>query len=653
MNYMKKYNFPGVLLIVLFGLLFIMPSCGGGGGGGGGVATIPAASPFIYAELISIPTGSSLPGYQSASVYVLDNNTGSPIMTAIVTINGVTLSYISTDGDYEGDVVVVPGGSVVLNVTVAGSTYTASGTQFTSYPTIDEPTPGATWTPGAPHSIKWSGNYPTTNTFIGLGVLDADNSSGRLLWPSDGYILELLSSESSYTIPAGSLTSGNDLILVVIGQEIPISSTAPGSSLVIGGFTYAPITIGNLDTAFSGAGKVTTDIGGNADEAHAVAIQGDGKIVAVGYSYNGTKDDFALVRYNTDGSLDTTFGTSGTVTTAIGSGDDRAYAVAIQSDGKIVAVGYSYNGTKDDFALVRYNTDGSLDTTFGTYGIVTTAIGSGDDRAYAVAIQGDGKIVAAGVKSDYPGFSTPTLFALVRYNTNGSLDTTFGGTGMVTTSVGSFGGDAASAVAIHSDGKIVVAGHSRGEWGSVFALARFNVDGSLDSTFGGTGIVTTSFAPWGIDYDAFAYAVAIQGDGKIVTAGYRYGFNYIFRNTIALVRYNSDGSLDTAFGTYGTVSTAIGNGDNKAYAVVIQGDGKITAAGYSYNGTNDDFALVRYNANGSLDTTFGTYGTVTTAIGSGDDRAYAVAIQSDGKIVAAGYSYNGTNNDFALVRYLQ
>ena len=153
---------------------------------------------------------------------------------------------------------------------------------------------------------------------------------------------------------------------------------------------------GDLDTSFDSDGKVTTAIGSAMTLLRSVAIQSDGKIVAAGYSDNGSNYDFALVRYNTDGSLDTSFDSDGKVTTAIGSGNDSAFSVAIQSDGKIVAAGYSTTVVTDDFALVRYNTDGSLDTSFDSDGKVTTAIGSGDDDAFSVAIQSDGKIVAAG-----------------------------------------------------------------------------------------------------------------------------------------------------------------------------------------------------------------------------------------------------------------
>jgi uncharacterized delta-60 repeat protein len=393
---------------------------------------------------------------------------------------------------------------------------------------------------------------------------------------------------------------------------------------------------GDLDTSFGSGGTVTTAIGSSSDQARSLAIQSDGKIVVAGSSFNGSNDDFALVRYNTDGTLDTNFGNGGTVTTAIGSGNDAARSIAIQSDGKIVLAGYS-RGSNNDFALVRYNTDGSLDTNFGNGGKVTTAIGSGEDEVWSVAIQSNGKIVVAG----YSFNGSNDDFALVRYDTDGSLDTTFDSDGKVTTAIGS-GNEKAYSVAIQSDGKIVVAGYSFNGSNDDFALVRYDTNGSLDTGFDSDSKVTTDV---GSDND-YARSVALQSDGKIVAAGQSYnGFNFDF----ALVRYNTNGSLDTNFDTDGKVINQIIQKD-WAYSVAIQSDGKIVLAGYS-KGSNYDFALVRYNTDGSLDTNFGNGGTVTTAIGSGEDAARSIAIQSDGKIVVAGSSFNGSNDDFALVRY--
>ncbi len=422
---------------------------------------------------------------------------------------------------------------------------------------------------------------------------------------------------------------------------------------------------GTLDATFDGDGKVTTPIGSGADEIHALALQADGKIVVAGYAWNGSNDDFALARYNTNGTLDTTFGAGGKVVTPIGASNDQANALALQADGKMVVAGYSASGFGGspglnwDFALARYNTNGTLDTAFGTGGKVVTAISGcnlascGDDVAHAVAIQSDGKIVAAGYYTDV---ATPLVWhiALVRYNTNGTLDTAFGSGGKVTTAVRDE--DIAHAVAIQPDGKIVVAGESAslGDY-SDFALVRYNANGTLDTTFGTGGKVTTANAGQDI-----AFALKLQQVGtetKIVVAGGTASATFLIEPAqFTLARYNANGTLDTAFGTGGKTITPIG-GKDTSQAIALQADGKIVAAGYSAVslGPDFDFAVARYNANGSQDTTFGSSGKVTTSFGTDDDRAFAVAVQADGKIVAAGYSGSssaaGTRN-FVLARYL-
>ncbi|HYV92927.1 MAG TPA: T9SS type A sorting domain-containing protein [Chitinophagales bacterium] len=397
---------------------------------------------------------------------------------------------------------------------------------------------------------------------------------------------------------------------------------------------------GNLDSTFSADGKLTTALGSVSDLAYSIALQPDGKIVAAGYSFNGSNYDFALVRYNTNGSLDNSFSSNGKLTTAVGTGTDAAYSVAIQSDGKIVAAGYSAIGTTYDFALVRYNTDGTLDNTFSTDGKVTTAIGLDYDKAFSVAMQTDGEIVAAG----YTNNGTDDDFALIRYNTDGTLDNSFGTAGIVTTAIGS-GDDDLYSVAIQPDGKIVAAGYSFNGIDNDFALVRYNTNGTLDNGFGTGGKVTTAVGSG----DDRAYPVAIQSDGKILVAGFSHNGT---DGDFALVRYNADGTLDTSFGTGGQVTTAISSGNDLAYSVAIQPDGKIIAMGATGINFDLDFALVRYDTDGTLDSTFSADGVVTTAIGSEDDQAWSAAIQPDGKIVAAGYSSSGGQYTFALARYL-
>jgi len=402
--------------------------------------------------------------------------------------------------------------------------------------------------------------------------------------------------------------------------------------------TVTPCSAGSLDTTFDGDGIVTTPIQ-TLDQSESIAIQADGKIVVAGHSEDATGGGFALVRYNRDGSLDTTFGSGGKVMTRVASGG-ACEAIALQADGKIVAAGTAYvPGPGIEFALVRYNTDGSLDTTFNGDGKVTTHIGF-DDRAYSVAIQPDGRMVAAGTSHSGQNFD----FALVRYNPDGSLDTTFHGDGKVTTPI--LGdNDVAYSVAIQPNGRIVAAGLSYGGFISrdEFAAVRYNTNGSLDTTFSGDGKVTTPV----LDQQDSGQSMVLQPDGKIVLAGYIQN-NAASRYDFGVVRYNPDGNLDTTFDGDGKVTTSVGS-SSYAYSVAVQSDGKVIVAGSA----NSHFSVVRYNPDGSLDTTFGGTGKVITPISANTfEEAHAVAIQPDGGIVAAGWVFvPGFSYDFAVVRY--
>ena len=395
-----------------------------------------------------------------------------------------------------------------------------------------------------------------------------------------------------------------------------------------------PVVPGDLDLTFGTEGKVTTAVGNSRDRGYSVAVQADGRIVVAGSSNIGSNDDFALVRYTSTGALDTTFNGTGKVTTDFGRNPDIGYSVAVQSDGQILVAGSSGS----NLALVRYTSTGALDTSFSGDGKLTMTNAAG----YSVAVQSDGKILVAG--------NDGQDFLVVRYTSTGALDTSFGTTGRVTIDldgVADFGGgDYGRSIAVQSDGKILVAGYCYNGSNNDFALVRFTSTGALDTSFGGgTGKVITAVGS-GNDY---GNSMVLQNDGRIVVAGYSSNGS---NNDFALVRCTSTGDLDTSFGTGGKVSTAVGSGNDLGQSVAVQSDGKIVVAGYCYNGSNNDFALVRFTSTGALDTSFGGgTGKVITAVGSGNDYGNSMVLQSDGRIVVAGYSTNGSNDDFALVRY--
>ncbi|MDZ8023623.1 MAG: DUF4347 domain-containing protein [Nostoc sp. DedQUE11] len=448
------------------------------------------------------------------------------------------------------------------------------------------------------------------------------------------------------TTPTGNAALGGDWNLQVqVGKDFsianPIALAFRQETLATYTGLLAP---GNLDTTFGAGGQVNT-LFGYGGSAYSVAIQSDGKILAVGYSYmihDGLNaPDFALIRYNPDGSLDNSFGNGGIVTTHVGSASDAGYSVTLQSDGKIVVAGYTWDNSQSnqpDFALARYNTNGSLDTSFGNGGKVITNLGQ--DLGYKVLVQPDGKTILVGSIGNGDR-------VLVRYNTDGSIDTSFGNSGKVN-------GTNGNTAVILSDGKIIVAGAAISDPNSYsasgplidFALARYHSNGSLDTSFGNNGRVLT---PIGTSLDT-ANSIAIQADGKIVVAGYAWSvWNGSNQEDFAIARYNSDGSLDTSFGNGGKIIAPLSISNNdRATSLTIQSNGKIVVAGYIQNGNNRDTVLLAYNPDGTLDSSFGTGGQVITPIKSNYEGSNVVATQSDGNIVVVG----NDNGYFAVARYL-
>jgi len=387
---------------------------------------------------------------------------------------------------------------------------------------------------------------------------------------------------------------------------------------------------GSLDSTFGIDGKVRTPVGNLGDWGKAVAIQNDEKIVVGGYTQNSyTTADFLITRYDVDGNLDQAFGNNGTTITHI---ENRSIANAmdIQDDGKIILGGASNWHVN----LARYTTDGSLDTTFGSGGIVVTDVeGYYSERCESIVIQEDGKILAAGYAQH--NSNDWSFLLLIRYNVDGSIDSTFATNGVA---IGSQG-EAFTAVT-QSDGKIVLGGKINNS----FALERYTSNGTPDVLFGSNGTVITSIGIY-----SEGRSLIIRNNDKLLltgTAAISIG-DYRF----ALAGYNSDGTPDIDFGQTGIVMESFGT-YCEGNSAQLQSDGKILLSGYAKDSINrHHFALARYNANGTLDNSFGTNGNTITSFGISNSDAASIAVQSNNKIVLAGYTYDTNNVDIALARY--
>jgi uncharacterized delta-60 repeat protein len=450
------------------------------------------------------------------------------------------------------------------------------------------------------------------------------------------------------------------------------------------------LSAGALDATFGTNGLVTNPSGFTSGSVVAYANTGnnpatDGKIVVNRFVNSGTSN-FSLVRYYMNGTLDTTFGSGGIVNTPVGVSGQSSFisGLALQSDGKIVAVGEAVCALvthlpDDSFAVARYNPNGSLDPSFGNGGIVLTNVepiiknvgSTGFDEALAVAIQADGKIDVTGYANTVTGSLSQRHMALVRYNANGTLDTTFGNKGIVVTqSFGTGDVDNSFALAIYpntgtpNDGKIVLAGdnvNSQTGQTTGIAVARYTKDGVLDTSFnaGGSipgivfGILPSSGAAQATG--AAANGVLIQSNGAIVVGGWS-AFSTGAEGT--LVRLNANGGLDPTFGTLHT-GTVINSGIVNAYAITQVANGDVLLAGNAGipgNTATYDLAVAAYLPDGSPDTTFGSTAPGITTVGFSNgsmDRALGMASQSDGKILAVGFSYpSGGSGTIALARFL-
>ncbi|MBL7818611.1 MAG: T9SS type A sorting domain-containing protein [Saprospiraceae bacterium] len=404
-------------------------------------------------------------------------------------------------------------------------------------------------------------------------------------------------------------------------------------------------TQGSLDASFGTNGIVKSSLSSLSDRSTAIIEQKDGKILVYGHSIDlatfTAVPSTQLVRYNTNGTLDSTFGILGKVNTKSDTAGYYGFAIALQLDGKIVVAGLQNN----NLCVMRYNSNGTLDLSFDSDGIAVLKIQGNVSEAHTLAIQPDGKILVAG---SIALFNAPSSYAfLVRFNTNGSLDNTFNSIGYVKNILSSNSIDGAYDMVIQSDGKILICGYSvvteTTGYNYTSFVYRYNTNGTIDNTFGVNGVAKQS--------NSRATSIKLMSNGKMVVGGLIYdnvSFNPISSNGI--YRYNVNGTLDNTFGTNGVVKSNSGKG---AYDMALQRDSKIVLLSTdiaTVGQINRDIVISRYTVNGILDTTFAIKGVATTknAIGISDPR---ITLQADGKILVCGEVKENNKSNFTVLRY--
>ncbi len=408
--------------------------------------------------------------------------------------------------------------------------------------------------------------------------------------------------------------------------------------------------------------------GGNSDdEGNSIYVDSNGKIYVTGYSWNSINNrDMVIWRYNSNGTLDTSFGNGGIVAhnnAAGGNSDDEGKSIYVDSNGKIYVTGYSVSSNRNkDMVIWRYNSNGTLDTSFGNGGIVVhhnAAGGNYNDEGNSIYVDSNGKIYVTGYS--YNGFNYDMV--IWRYNSNGTLDTSFGNNGIVVhdNAAGGNYNDEGKSIYVDSNGNIYVTGYSHGN-GNDMVIWRYNSNGTLDTSFGNNGIVVHHNAAGGNSYDE-GNSIYVDSNGKIYVTGYSY--NNSLNKDMAIWRYNSDGTLDNTFNANGPLpgivihnNAAGGNYNDEGKSIYVDSTGKIYVTGWSVNNMwnwNFDMVIWRYNSNGTLDTSFGNGGIVVhnnAAGGNYNDEGKSIYVDSNGKIYVTGYSWNSINNrDMVIWKY--
>ena len=534
------------------------------------------------------------------------------------------------------------------------------------------------------NGTRWT-KAPGLTAASALTLLADDNTRVLLVDPTEMNTTRTVSSALTLVAWDGSGGHSNGKTGVSTTANTtaasPFSSNSRSADLLLQKLNTAPNSNSSSGIALLDLGLYTDD------KVRSIVAQADGKILIAGFTtaqpaggtgYSGNYN-YGVVRLNANGTLDTSFGTNGqTLLDLDSNNNDEATSMVTQADGKILIAGFTTaspaggtgNSGNYNYGVVRLNADGSRDTSFGNNGQILLDLGSNDERACSVVPQSDGKVLIAGTTT---AGGPDTNYGVVRLNANGSFDTSFGTNGQTLLGLGSGTRDEATSMVTQADGKILIAGTTTAQPNGIiigttnYGVVRLNANGSRDTSFGTNG---QALLELGSDTNDEARSMVTQADGKILIAGFTTAQpdgSISGAPSYGVVRLNANGSRDTSFGTNGQTLLDLGSkSGDKAFSLVTQADGKILIAGDTNAqpaggaGTSQNYGVVRLNANGSRDTSFGTNGQALLDLGSNTfDEARSIVAQADGKILIAGnttalpagtISNNSGTNNYSVVR---
>lgn len=448
--------------------------------------------------------------------------------------------------------------------------------------------------------------------------------------PFNGVFRGTLSLEGGATANALCTTYLVNKAVLYCAAQTPGNTSKPLSLVLVSDNQPIPPATGDSYTFGGGLGYVNSQLASGADAyPFGLTLQADGKIlIGATDRYNTSNKNFAVARYLRDGTLDTSFNSTGVISHSMSS-DDTSYAgIALDASGRIYQAGYSTVSSVQRATVVRYTSSGSLDSTFGSGGVRSHSFnGTNPENAYGIALDTSSRIYLA-LNS---GTTSNGQFGIARLGSDGALDTSFNGTGYRFTNVNART-EGAFALTLQSDGKPIVVGYSTPALGNTdWMVVRYLTTGGIDSGFASSGIATTTFS----NSSESARGIVVQGDGKIIVVG---GTSVSGKQLFAVARYTSAGALDTTFGTSGRFTSSLSPSNESAYAAALQTNGRIFVTGYGTT-TQSVGALLRLTTAGALDTSFNSSGKmIDSLLGIGR----AVAIQTDEKIVFAGQGTSTT-----------